>query len=131
MIPPYRILTLAALISGVIGATAVAGLVPNGDFATPNGDGWEEVSGDGSYAFSYPDSGGNPDGHGIIDHSADDGGFGIWVSNSGDSLTLDSLGLTAGKTYLFTQDMRIVSGPNDRWLQGRLLQRWRRRRQHR
>jgi len=110
MNPPFKILALAALASGVLSATAVAGLVPNGDFSSPNGDGWQENSGGGTYSFSYPDSGGNPGGYGLIDHSAGDGGFGIWVANGGETITLDSLGLSAGDTYVFSQDMMIMSG---------------------
>ena len=60
----------------------VADLFPNGDFENA-GISWEEVSGSGTYGFSYPDMDGHPNGFGVIDHSAADGGFGIWVGNDG------------------------------------------------
>ena len=90
---------------------AHADLFPNGDFSTENGASWEEVpGGGGTYVFEYPTSGGNNDGYGVIDHSANDGGFGIWVSSDGNILTLASLGLTAGEAYNFTQDMTLING---------------------
>ena len=89
----------------------VADLFPNGDFENA-GISWEEVSGSGTYGFSYPDMDGHPNGFGVIDHSAADGGFGIWVGNDGQPLTLDSLGLAAETTYDFTVDMKLLSGSN-------------------
>jgi hypothetical protein len=87
-------------------------LVPNGDFETPGGDQWEEVNATGTYGYDYPATDGNPDGYGIIDNSSGGGGFGIWVANAGAAITLDSLGLSAGETYRFSQDMKILSGSN-------------------
>lgn len=112
MITQYKSLALVAFTSAVLSGSAAAALVPNGDFANPAGDAWEEVSDGGTYAYDYPSSGGNPDGHGIINNSDGGGGFGIWVANAGGVLTLDSLGLTAGESYVFSQDMRVVSGEN-------------------
>jgi len=90
-----------------------ADLFPNGNFEN-GGTSWEEVAGDGTFLFNYPATGGNPPagGYGVIDHRAADGGFGIWVANGGTPLTLASLNLTADTTYRFTQDMRILFGPN-------------------
>ena len=87
-------------------------IVSNGDFS--NGvTSWEEVpsaaDNPGNFVFTYPSTGGNPDGYGVITHSNNDG-FGIWVGNDGQPLTLASLGLEAGKTYNFTQDMIVLSG---------------------
>ncbi|MGJ8697503.1 MAG: hypothetical protein ACSHYF_14395 [Verrucomicrobiaceae bacterium] len=90
---------------------AMAALLPNGDFSNA-GTSWEEVSDGGTFNFSYPATDGNPDGFGVIDNSANDGGFGIWVANDGVIMTLESLGLTAGNAYTFTQDMKILSGSN-------------------
>ncbi len=89
----------------------LADIFPNGDFENA-GTSWEEVSGTGTFSFSYPTTGGNDGGFGIIDHSAADAGFGIWVGNDGQPFTVASLGLEAGSTYDFTQDMRILDGPN-------------------
>ncbi len=97
----------ALLASG--NALAAPVLVPNGDFALGMTS-WFEVSGGGSYAFSYPETGGNPDGYGVIDNTGG-GGFGIWVANGGDTIPLVDLGLTAGQTYTFMQDMiTLVDG---------------------
>ena len=112
MIIRHTNLAIGAVTSALLCANSAGVLVPNGDFSTAAGDLWEEVSDGGTYAFDYPDTGGNPDGHGIIDHTAADGGFGIWVANAGDVITLDSLGLVAGEAYVFSQDMKIISGAN-------------------
>ncbi len=87
-----------------------ADLFPDGDFENGLGS-WFELGSGGTFAFSYPTSGGNPDGYGIIDNSAADGGFGIWISNNEVPYTLDELGLVAGNKYKFTQDMQLLSGP--------------------
>lgn len=80
-------------------------LFPNGDFSAAGGASWTEAKGTGTYVYSYPETGGNPDGYGVIDNTAGGGGFGIWVSNGGAPISLASLGLTAGQTYTFKQDM--------------------------
>ena len=105
-----------ALTLPLLSLPAAADLFPNGDFENGSAfwaDG--EVSGGADpYSFSYPTNGGNDDGYGIIDATAADDttSFGIWVANGDDFLTLDSLGLSAGSTYLFSQDMIILSGEN-------------------
>ena len=94
-----------------------ADLFPNGDFQDGNTS-WVEVGVGGTFVFSYPPSGGSPnsatpdEGFGIIDHSSDNGGFGIWVGNDETPLLLADLNLEAGKTYNFSQDMKILSGSN-------------------
>ena len=95
-----------------LGLGAKADLFPNGDFATGNDGTWEEASGAGTYVYDYPATGGNNDQYGVIDHTANDGGYGIWVANGGGILTLASLGLTAGESYNFTQDMILLGGAN-------------------
>jgi len=112
MTTPIHKLGLAALASAALSTQASALLIPNGDFSTLGGASWDPVNGGGSYSYQYPEKGGNPDGHGVIDNTGGGGGFGIWVGNGGDVLALDTLGLSAGMSYTFTQDMRIVSGPN-------------------
>ena len=109
---PIRLLTLCALLGVVLNASAVGGEIPNGTFDAPAGapGTWLPVSGGGgSFTYSYPTTGGNPNGYGIISHTSS-GGFGIWVANNGAPLTLASLGLTAGQSYTFLQDMKIISG---------------------
>ena len=91
-------------------AQAAPVLMPNGDFSTAAGASWAPVSGGGSYVYDYPATGGNPDGYGVIDNTGG-GGYGIWVSNNEVPIPLASLGLVAGKTYIFSQDMiTLVSG---------------------
>jgi hypothetical protein len=86
--------------------------IPNGDFEA-GGDKWFSDFGfGGTFAFSYPASGGNPGGYGVIDHSAPNTGFGVLVSNTNAVIPLSGLGLTPGKAYTFSQDMKIFSGSN-------------------
>ena len=103
-------LTMAAMVG--MAQAQTTNLVPNGDFSaggpTTN---WVEVSGGGSFVFSYPATGGNPNGYGVIDNSGG-GGWGIWVNGDATPLTLGSLGLTSGNTYTFKADMEIISGAN-------------------
>ena len=103
--------TSLALGASLLAHTTASELFPNGNFENL-GATWVEVSGGGSYSFDYPTTGGNSDGYGVIDHSAADGGFGIWVGNDGQPITLASLNLEAGFTYDFTMDMLLVSGAN-------------------
>ena len=103
--------TTLALSATLLTLPCYADLFPNGDFESA-GSTWLEVAGGGTFTFDYPATGGNDDGYGIIDHSAADGGFGIWVGNDGQPLTLASLNLEAGSTYDFTLDMRLISGTN-------------------
>lgn len=88
----------------------LAELFPNGDFEA-GGDEWVDASGgEGSnFSFDYPATGGNPDGHGIINDVAGTG-YGILIGGDQTPLSLASLGLTAGEAYDFTQDMKILSG---------------------
>lgn len=110
-----RILTLIALtaLTGVASAQLVTNLFPNGDFTaggpTTN---WVEVSGGGAFTYTYPATGGNPAEHGVIDATAAGGGWGIWVGGDTTPIPLTSLGLIAGNTYTFVQDMKVLSGPN-------------------
>ncbi len=106
-----NILAVCAFLGALLNINASAGVIPNGTFDSPAGapGAWLPVSGGGSFTYSYPATGGNPNGYGIIDNTGG-GGFGIWVANSGNPITLASLGLTAGQTYTFLQDMKIITG---------------------
>lgn len=87
-------------------AHAAEVLMPNGDFETPGGAQWTE---NGPITeFSYPTSGGNPGGYGVMD--ATNGQWGVWVGNADAAIPLGDLGLTAGQTYTFSQDMKVLSG---------------------
>jgi len=83
--------------------------IPNGDFEM-GGTLWETNSGGGTFSFDFPETGGNPGGHGVIDNSAGDGGWGLFVTNDGVIIPLDGLGLVPGESYKFSEDMKIVSG---------------------
>lgn len=73
----------------------LADLFPNGDFEA-GGDEWVDASGgEGSnFSFDYPATGGNPDGHGIINDIAGTG-WAIIIGGDQTPLSLASLGLTA------------------------------------
>lgn len=92
-------------VAGIANATNTTNLFPNGDFESGGPGAWVEG---GCDFFSYPTDGGNPGGYGIIDDTSPC--WGIWVGGDSTPLPLSSLGLTAGKTYTFVQDMKIISG---------------------
>ncbi len=86
--------------------------IPNPGFEIPGGAGWKAEFGGGVTNFSYPTSGGNPGGYGIMTNTS---GWGVFVSNGGNILTIGQGGqlpLTAGTTATFAVDMKILSGAN-------------------
>ena len=83
--------------------------IPNPGFEQPNGATWSPVFGGGTTTYTYPSTGGNPGGYGVMTNT---GGWGIWVANGNSPLTLGQLSLTVGQTYNFTVDMKILSGTN-------------------
>lgn len=100
------------LTASVTQAQTVTNLVPNGDFANggPTAD-WVSVSGGGTFGFGYPTSGGNPGNYGVITNVS--GGWGIWVGGDvAPYIELAPLGLVAGNTYTFLQDMITLAGTN-------------------
>ncbi len=97
-------LAVVALV-GISQAANTTNLFPNGDFESGDAGAWVEG---GCDFFSYPLTDGNPGGYGIIDDTAPC--WGIWVGGDSIPLSLSSLGLVAGQTYTFVQDMKIISG---------------------
>ncbi|MEJ0091852.1 MAG: Ig-like domain-containing protein [Limisphaerales bacterium] len=95
---------------GAVNAQTTTNLFPNGNFSAggPTPD-WVEVFSGGSFVFTYPASGGNPGGYGVIDNTGGSG-WGLWVGGADVPLDLATLGLSANFTYTFVQDMKIVSG---------------------
>jgi hypothetical protein len=91
------------------GAVPLVPGIPNPGFEVLNGASWSPVFGGGSTTFTYPTTGGNPGGYGVMTNN---GGWGIWVANGNTPLTLGQLSLTAGQTYNFSVDMKIFSGTN-------------------
>ncbi|MGB1129340.1 MAG: hypothetical protein ACPG4K_04770, partial [Haloferula sp.] len=79
--------------------------IPNGDFEEGN-TGWAE-GGAPDTVFTYPTSGGNPGRYGVMTNSA---GFGIWIANGNQVIPFSGLGMVAGETYNFVQDMILLSG---------------------
>lgn len=106
-----HLLSLCTCLGLSITAGAAVGPIPNGKFDTPAGSAgaWLPVSGGGTFNYDYPTTGGNPGGFGIINNPGGTG-FGIWVANNGNPISLSSIGLTAGKAYTFQVDMKIISG---------------------
>lgn len=84
-------------------------VIPNNGFEIPGGANWSYFT-DG-FGLSYPATGGNPNGNAVIDATIP-GGYGVLVSNGNAPMTLASLGLTAGKTYTFQMDMKVLAGTN-------------------
>lgn len=98
--------------NGVIPPPPVIPGIPNPGFEIPGGAGWSAVSGGGTTTFSYPTSGGNPGGYGIMNNTS---GWAVFVSNGNNLLTIGpggQLPLTAGTTATFAMDMKILSGAN-------------------
>ncbi len=65
----------------------------------------------GGFVFSYPTTGGNPDAYGVIDGTspATSSSYAIWVNGNSTPLSISSLGLSAGVTYTFLVDMKVLS----------------------
>ncbi len=61
------------------------------------------------FYLSYPATGGNPGGYGVMDNTGG-GGWGIWVGGNDAAIDLATMGLSANFTYNFVQDMKIVTG---------------------
>jgi hypothetical protein len=87
--------------------------IPNGDFETAAGDSWGNNSDGGTFNITFPAGpGGNPGGYARIEDATSSGGFAVLVSNSDAIMPLSALGLDPGKSYKFSQDMFLFSGPN-------------------
>lgn len=87
-------------------------LIPNGDFEDPAGPMafWTAVSQEPEFFFDFYENGGasgtDPDGHAVIDNIGTVG-FGLLAANNDQVISLASLGLIAGSTFSFSQDMRF------------------------
>ena len=105
MKPLFASIALTALAATAQGQVTV--LFPNGDFDHPAGTAtpWVETYG-GVAVYSYPTSGGNPNGYGIIDATA--ATWAIWVGGNSTPLPIAPMGLLGGNTYNFVQDMKSI-----------------------
>jgi hypothetical protein len=107
-----KLLTAIAVLA-MAGVASAGILVPNGDFETAGGAGW--AAADGPATFSYPTTGGNPDGYGVIDSTT---GWGVFVGD----LDLASNGLTPGVELTITYD--IIDLANDANVSGIKIESW-------
>ncbi len=111
--PAALFATCALLIGTVLAQADSLVLFPNGDFDHPAGTNapWVETFGGGTPTYSYPTTGGNPNGYGVIDMTSDTAGWAIWVGGNTTPLPLAPMGMISGNTYNFVQDMiSIVDG---------------------
>jgi hypothetical protein len=99
--------------SATVVATAAPPLVygiPNPGFEIPNGAQWAFDQENG-HSVLYPATGGNPGGYAEIDATqATLPYYGVLVSNGRLQLPLAALSLTAGQTYTFAMDMKVIAG---------------------
>lgn len=101
----------SATVSANVTPPAVIG-IPNPGFEAPNGSKWAFDQANDHFV-AYPTEGGNPGGYAEIDAtSATNTFFGVLVANGRLKLPLSALSLTAGQTYVFAMDMKVVDGPN-------------------
>lgn len=85
--------------------------IPNGDFEIASGDSWGLNDDGGAATISFPAAGGaGGGGYGEIDTTS--ASFGVLVSFSDQVLPIGGLGLTAGETYNFQQQMNLFAGSN-------------------
>jgi hypothetical protein len=98
---------LPAALFGLSGFAAAAPvLFPNGNFETAGGADWGFDQANG-HTVSYPATGGNPNGHAIIDGTlATETWYAVLITNGNAPYPLASLGLQAGKKYKFMYDMK-------------------------
>ena len=109
----FTLLAASGILSGSQAVAQTTNLVPNGDFSIPGPSAdWFEVQG-GNFVYSYPTTGGNPNDFGIIDGTPVGTPWAIWVNGNSFPLSLTSLGMTAGNSYTFKVDMKVLSSaPN-------------------
>ncbi len=109
MISILKKLAFCALLGLATSVQASEVLMPNGDFTTASGAMWHQVNG-GNTTYDYPSTGGNSGGYGVIDGT--NSPWAIWVGNTDSAIPISNLGLSAGQTYTFKQDMKVLSGSN-------------------
>jgi hypothetical protein len=94
--------------------TTVVPIIQNGDFEGTGGDKWTSQQ-SGGHGITFPATGGNPGGCAVI-NSVGQTGYAqlnaLNLTSTGPNIPLATLGLTAGRTYTFQQDMKILAGSN-------------------
>jgi hypothetical protein len=116
----FAIIATAA-VAAVASAQTVTNLFPDGDFDHPAGTNGPWVETGGGTVWSYPTTGGNPGGYGVMDGTL---GWGIWVGGNTTPLPLGPLGLVAGNSYDFTMDMNQFSLGNGTHPAGLKIESW-------
>ncbi|YCM44078.1 hypothetical protein V2O64_22480 [Verrucomicrobiaceae bacterium 227] len=81
------------------------GAIPNRDFQFGKTL-WSEMGAGTTWA--YPAEGGNPGSYGVMTNEG--AGFGIWVANGNNPISLSALGLEPGTSVTFQQDMILLAG---------------------
>ena len=101
-------------------------LFPDGDFDHPTGpsSSWVETSGGGTVLYTYPTTGGNPNGCGVIDTTSTNAAWGIWVGGNTTPVPIAPLGLVAGNTYNFVQDMKSLVDGDGKHPPGLKIESW-------
>ena len=97
-----KLLTAVAVLA-MVGVASANILVPNGNFELGN-TGWVEASGGATY--SYPASGGNPNGYGQMDG----GSWALLIPNGDSPMDVTTLGVVAGTSIEVAVDMNMTAG---------------------
>lgn len=82
--------------------------IPNGGFEE-GGSSWAQGGGENTM-FIFEEAADNPGGYAILEN--DGMGFGVLVANGGSLIPIAGLKVKAGSAYMFSQDMRLFSGPD-------------------
>ncbi len=84
--------------------------VPNAGFEIPGGAQWVFGEANG-HTVNYPAAGGNPGGFAVMDGTAaTQPYYSVLVANSGRFISLPSLSLIPGQSYVLSMDMKILAG---------------------
>jgi hypothetical protein len=107
-------LVLLSIASIASAQTWVTNAVPGGTFE-PSDPAYPDItnspaSGGGTFVFTFPTSGGNPNGYAKIDSTAGGSGFAVLVFGAATPIDLSTLGLAPNVPCTFLMDMKISSG---------------------
>jgi len=126
----FSSLAIAALAMAGTASAQVTNYVPDGGFESPSGlaatNYWAPAQGIGTYVFSFPTSGGSPlgpnpsGGYATINQTAGAPYYALLIEGTNGDINgfggtqvpvpIASLGLLAGNTYTFVEDMELISG---------------------
>ncbi|MGC6456200.1 MAG: InlB B-repeat-containing protein [Coraliomargaritaceae bacterium] len=87
--------------------------IADSDFENGGSEWSQDSNGTGTFAYTYPATGGSADSaYAVIDHSADDDGEGYLFSNNNQVTDISYLGINPGSIYNLNVDMLVESGFN-------------------